>query len=70
MTTWHMAEKKGKLEILQKIQAWAKDKVNTEEINIKALLVTEYIVRTVCHMTAKWDKAEVLQKIWEWTKEI
>ena len=57
----------GRLDILQKIMEWAKEKVAAEEIN-KLLLVTDRDGNIINHIEADYYSLDILQKLLEWAK--
>jgi len=52
-----------------KIWVRAKEKLTTEEIKNKFLLVTDNDGRTAWHIAAAGENSELLQKLWECAKE-
>jgi len=63
MTAWHLAAKKGNLEVLQKVWECVKEKQTTEEINNKLLLGTDNEGRTAWHWVTENSNLEVRHKI-------
>jgi len=59
-TVWHVAAACRKLEILQKIWEWAKEKLTTEEINNKLLLGTDNEGGIDWHLAAEFIQLETL----------
>ena len=59
----------GRLKVLQKLWEWTNDKLTTEEINNKLLLVTNDKGRTLFHRAADWSELELLEKVWDWANE-
>jgi len=59
--------KSEKLEILQNLRVWAKEKLTAEEIN-RCILERDQKGRTVLFKAAKLYKLEILQKLLEWAK--
>jgi ankyrin repeat protein len=68
-TAGHMAVKRGKLAVLQKIWELAKENLTTEEIKSKLLLATDSDGNTTLHLAAEGSNLDVLQKIWDLAKE-
>jgi hypothetical protein len=66
---WIMAVQWGKVEVMQKIWAWAKEKLTREEIKNELLLRTHKDSRNVWHIAAYKGEQDVVQKIWECAKE-
>ena len=58
-----MAVKEGKLELLQKIREWAKEKLTTEKVNNELLLTKDIWGRTVWYVAAEEDKLDLQQGI-------
>jgi len=50
--------------MLEKIWKWANEKLKTEEMNNKLLLLlsTGYMGKNIFRMAAEWGRLEVLQK--------
>ena len=61
-TAQHCATERGNSEILQKIWECSKDKLTTEEVNNKFLLVTGNKERSPWHVATQCGKLEILQK--------
>jgi len=58
-----VAVKEGKLELLQKIREWAKEKLTTEKVNNELLLTKDIWGRTVWYVAAEEDKLDLQQGI-------
>ena len=64
-----MAVQWENLEVLHKILKWAKEKLTTEEINKKLLLVRDREGNTNWKLAAKKRTLDILQNVSEWAEE-
>ena len=68
-TVLHATAKWGNVEILQKLQEWARVKLTTEEVN-KLFLSTDREIITAWHVAAKDGQLKLLDEIWDLEEEI
>ena len=52
-TTWHVAAKKGKLDILHMLCEWVKEVLTPEELNNKIFVATDIKKKTAWHRASE-----------------
>jgi ankyrin repeat protein len=67
-TVWHVAAKKGKIELLQKIWDWAEEELTPEELSKKFLLAKDLRGKTAWFYAAEVGNIEMLEKLWTWAE--
>jgi hypothetical protein len=65
ITVWHVAARRGKLDLYQIIWEWAVENLTAEEIKYKTLLDTENLGLTGWQLAVEFGELDLLQKIWE-----
>ena len=66
MTVWHWAAFRRKIVIMLQVWGWAEEKLKTNEIINKFLIVTDNEGITAWQWAACEGKLNIYLKIWEW----
>jgi ankyrin repeat protein len=68
-TAWHVAAEGGKVEILDKLWEWAKEVLNTDELNNNLLLAKDWFEQLALHHASYIGNVQILERIWKLAKE-
>jgi ankyrin repeat protein len=63
-TAWHVAVRRGKVEVLDRLWEWAKEVINRDELN-KNCFQAKVIKNALYHSTLSYNK-QILERIWMW----
>ena len=69
---WLQDSEMRSIELLQKLEEvrdWAREKLITQNSNVKLLLAKDEMKETAWHVAAKQGNMELLQKLWDWAEE-
>ena len=62
--SWHVAVRKSKAEVLDKLWEWAKEVLNRDEMNNKLLLAKDDEEMTAFHHATFTGNLQILERIW------
>jgi ankyrin repeat protein len=68
-TAWQLAAMGAKIEVLEKLWEWAKEKLTTGELCNKFLLAKAKKEASAWLYASLWGNLVALQRLWEWGKE-
>ena len=68
-TAWHVAAKRSKVEILDKLWEWAKEGLNRDVLSNNLLLAKNDDEDTALHLTLHSGNVQTLERIWNLAKE-
>jgi ankyrin repeat protein len=68
-TAWHVALRRGKVEVLDRLWEWAKKVLNRDELNNKLLLARDEREKTVLHHAIFSENVQILERVWKWANE-
>ena len=68
-TAWHVEVERGEAETLGKLWKWAKEVLNTDDLNYKLLLAKDWDKETLLHRPSYRANIQILESLWNLAKE-